>query len=65
MAKTISTFATIFCNEYTINQNDNKIGVPGILLGRYPGDVYAGGNPWQLLTAVLAKTFYQGSSVVL
>ena len=27
----------------------------GILIGRYPGDSYAGGNPWQLLTAVLGK----------
>ena len=34
-------------------------------MGRYPGDSYAGGNPWQLLTAVLAKTFYQGASVAL
>lgn len=34
-------------------------------MGRYPGDSYAGGNPWQLLTAVLAKTFYQGASVLM
>lgn len=34
-------------------------------MGRYPGDSYAGGNPWQLLTAVLAKTFYQGASSAL
>ena len=33
-------------------------------MGRYPGDSYAGGNPWQLLTAVLAKTFYQGASAL-
>ena len=26
--------------------------------GRYPGDVYAGGNPWQLLTAALGELFY-------
>jgi glucoamylase len=31
-------------------------------VGRYPGDIYDGGNPWQLLTAVLAKTFYQGAT---
>lgn len=35
-----------------------------MLFGRYPGDVYAGGNPWQLLTAVVAKTFYQGASAL-
>jgi len=34
-------------------------------MGRYPGDSYAGGNPWQLLTAVLAKVFYQGATVLL
>jgi glucoamylase len=33
-------------------------------MGRYPGDTYAGGNPWQLLTAVLAKTFYQGATAL-
>jgi glucoamylase len=35
------------------------------LIGRYPGDSYAGGNPWQLLTAVYAKAFYQGASVLM
>ena len=39
--------------------------MPGILIGRYPGDSYAGGNPWQLLTAVYAKAFYQGANVVM
>jgi glucoamylase len=32
--------------EWDINRIDNKAGVPGILYGRYPGDSYAGGNPW-------------------
>lgn len=64
VAKTIGVYALTFCIEYQINQDDNKAGIPGILLGRYPGDSYAGGNPWQLLTAVLAKTFYQGASVI-
>ena len=53
-----------FCGQYTINQQDNKANIPGILLGRYPGDSYAGGNPWQLLTAVLGKTFYQGATAL-
>ncbi len=30
---------------------------------RYPGDVYMGGNPWQLLTAVAAEVFYLGGSI--
>lgn len=63
VAKTIKTLALTFCSEYQINQQDTKNGEPGVLMGRYPGDSYAGGNPWQLLTAVLAKTFYQGASV--
>jgi len=65
VAKTIKVLTQTFCNEYLINQQDIKNGIPGILLGRYPGDAYAGGNPWQLLTAVLAKSFYQGANVLL
>ncbi len=37
-------------------------GTPGLLFGRYPGDVYMGGNPWQLLTAVTAEVFYLGGT---
>ena len=51
-----------FCLEYPINQQDNAAGKPGILIGRYPGDSYAGGNPWQLLTAAHAEVFYLGAS---
>lgn len=65
IAKTIKVQIQTFCNEYLINQQDIKNGIPGILMGRYPGDAYAGGNPWQLLTAVLAKTFYQGANLLL
>jgi glucoamylase len=54
-----------FCLEYPINQADNKANIPGVLIGRYPGDSYAGGNPWQLLTAVLAELFYKGASATL
>ena len=35
------------------------------LIFRYPGDHYAGGNPWQLLTAVLGETFYLGAQATL
>lgn len=65
VAKTMKVLATTFCGEYSINQQEIKSGMPGILIGRYPGDSYAGGNPWQLLTAVFAKTFYQGASVLM
>ena len=40
-------------------------GESGIVIGRYPGDHYAGGNPWQLLTAVLGETFYLGAQATL
>jgi len=64
-AATISKLNKTFCNEYPLNQADNKAGEPGILIGRYPGDSYAGGNPWQLLTAALAETFYLASKAFL
>jgi glucoamylase len=65
VAKTMQVLATTFCSEYAINQEGIKGGIPGILIGRYPGDSYAGGNPWQLLTAVYAKTFYQGATALI
>jgi len=62
-AATIRYLVKAFCNEYPINQEDNDAGDPGILIGRYPNDSYAGGNPWQLLTAILAECFYIGASI--
>jgi len=62
-AGTISYLVRAFCREYKINQEDNAAGIPGILIGRYPNDSYAGGNPWQLLCAVLAECFYTGASI--
>ncbi len=62
-ANTITHLAEVFCDQYPINQADNDLGIPGMLFGRYPGDSYAGGNPWQLLTAVAAEVFYLGGSV--
>jgi len=59
-AATIKVLSKAFCQEYPINQEDISAGKPGILIGRYPGDSYAGGNPWQLLTAVLGELFYLG-----
>jgi len=61
VAKTIQAYTLGFCHEYAINQSDNKKKIPGVLIGRYPGDSYAGGNPWPLLTATLAETFYLGA----
>jgi len=35
-----------------------------VLIGRYQGDSYAGGNPWTLLTAALGNLFYRGATAV-
>merc|ERR1711992_35664 len=60
-AATIRQLTKSFCREYKINQDAIGAGESGIVIGRYPGDGYAGGNPWQLLTAVLGETFYLGA----
>ena len=36
--------------------------MPGVLIGRYPGDTYAGGNPWVLTTAALAQVLYRAAT---
>jgi len=61
VAGTISTFVDLFCAQYAINGADTAAGVPGVLIGRYDGDHYAGGNPWHLLTASLAQLLYRGA----
>jgi glucoamylase len=61
-AKTISHYNEVFCAEYPLNNQDTTASVPGVLYGRYPGDTYAGGNPWQLLSASLAEVFYLAAS---
>jgi len=30
-----------------------------MLWGRYPGDSYAGGNPWTLLSSIIAEYYYK------
>jgi glucoamylase len=64
-AATIKVLVKAFCNEYPINQENIAAGKPGLLIGRYPGDSYAGGNPWQLLTAVFGELFYLGGKSTL
>jgi glucoamylase len=65
VAKTVSSYNTMFCNEYAINTADTANGIPGVLYGRYQGDHYAGGNPWILSTSALAGLFYRGASYIL
>eukprot|EP01059_Diplonema_ambulator_P037065 TRINITY_DN9610_c0_g1_i1.p1 TRINITY_DN9610_c0_g1~~TRINITY_DN9610_c0_g1_i1.p1 ORF type:complete len:491 (+),score=156.57 TRINITY_DN9610_c0_g1_i1:35-1507(+) len=57
-ASTLAHYEQVFCSQYPINNNDTAKGVPGIMIGRYPGDQYGGGNPWQLLTAAVAELYY-------
>lgn len=64
-AITVSSYNTMFCNEYAINTADTAAGLPGVLYGRYQGDSYAGGNPWVLSTAALASLFYRGALDIL
>jgi len=63
-AATVDVYAKHFCEDYSINQKDQDAKEPGILIGRYRGDTYAGGNPWQLLTAGLAQMFYNAGSEI-
>jgi glucoamylase len=60
IASTIYYYNLVFSSEYPINEKDKNLY--GILYGRYPGDVYAGGNPWILTTAALSSLMYRISS---
>ncbi len=57
VASTVYHYNLVFSAEYPINKYDKSYF--GILYGRYPGDVYAGGNPWILTTAALASLCYR------
>ena len=65
VAATVRNYNAEFCNEWAINEADSKDNVPGILYGRYPGDTYAGGNPWVLSSSALANLFYRAGREVL
>mmetsp|Transcript_114367 Transcript_114367/g.180026 ORF Transcript_114367/g.180026 Transcript_114367/m.180026 type:complete len:494 (+) Transcript_114367:77-1558(+) len=56
---TIAGLSSSFCDAYQLNRNAADSNVPGVLFGRYPGDNYAGGNPWVLLTASAATLLYR------
>lgn len=59
---------------YQVNQVDDEAGIPGLLIGRYPGDEYTGvimsagaepvcsgfncGNPWFVATHGMAEVMY-------
>ena len=62
VAQTVGAHASAFCREYAVNTADTAAGTPGVLVGRYPGDIYAGGNPWVLTTAALARLLYRAAA---
>jgi glucoamylase len=62
IAATVLSYNNLFCSEYQINQQDSSKQIPGVLYGRYKGDTYAGGNPWQLITAALGHLFYRAAA---
>lgn len=53
-----------FTGSFKINSADSSRGLPGILIGRYPGDVFdgntkTGGNPWNLCTNAFGELYYR------
>ena len=62
IAGTLKVLNSLFCKTYSINIADSTNEVPGVLHGRYEGDGYAGGNPWVLTTANVAKIYYKGAA---
>lgn len=57
---TAERLMNVFSGKFSINQ---IAAVPGVAIGRYPEDMYAGtnfngGNPWVLLTAALSRYYY-------
>lgn len=64
IAQTVSVLNDLFCSSFPINNQDTKNNVPGILYGRYDGDVYQNGNPWVLISANLATLFYRGAGYI-
>jgi glucoamylase len=65
VASTVGVYNRAFCAEYSVNRNDTAAAVPGVLYGRYPGDTYAGGNPWVLTTAALAQLLFRAGTEIL
>jgi len=52
---TVANVERAFERVYTLNQK----GYPAIAIGRYPEDVYYGGNPWFLATNAFAEYYYR------
>ncbi len=62
---TLNKLTTTFAALYPVNQKN----IPGIAIGRYPEDRYAGnnfdgGNPWPLCTLAVAEAYYQYANLL-
>eukprot|EP00007_Cunea_sp_BSH-02190019_P005458 CAMPEP_0174229902 /NCGR_PEP_ID=MMETSP0417-20130205/783_1 /TAXON_ID=242541 /ORGANISM="Mayorella sp, Strain BSH-02190019" /LENGTH=490 /DNA_ID=CAMNT_0015307509 /DNA_START=116 /DNA_END=1584 /DNA_ORIENTATION=- len=65
VAGTISTLSSLFTDMFSINGPNSPAGLNGVLMGRYQGDTYNGGNPWVLCSAALAQLYYRGATATL
>jgi glucoamylase len=54
--KYVERLINVFKELYPINQ---RPGVPGVAIGRYPEDKFYGGNPWVLATLAVAEWYYR------
>ncbi|KAJ7147179.1 glucoamylase [Mycena crocata] len=52
----LKVYVDAFRTIYTINSNSSSTAA--VATGRYPEDVYMGGNPWYLTTAAVAEQLY-------
>lgn len=62
-SKTLATHKTVvdsFRNLYPIN--DNATAPNAVAVGRYPEDVYYGGNPWYITTLACAEVLYDAAA---
>eukprot|EP00475_Leptophrys_vorax_P045008 TRINITY_DN922_c0_g1_i1.p1 TRINITY_DN922_c0_g1~~TRINITY_DN922_c0_g1_i1.p1 ORF type:complete len:621 (-),score=167.52 TRINITY_DN922_c0_g1_i1:85-1947(-) len=66
----VSVLINSFKTYFQINVKDTASGIPGVLVGRYLYDSYAGGNssqpgggnPWVLCSSSLAEIFYRAAA---
>ena len=58
VAQTVYNLNCIFSEAFPINLQDTTNSIPGILIGRYLGDTYNGGNPWIGSSLNVAYLYY-------
>ena len=58
---THKVFVDVFRNLYPINKNKTT---GGVLVGRYPEDIYYDGNPWYICTLACAEVLYDAAAQI-